>query len=209
MYNWFDVVEPHEDIKSGDFDESIFAADLGDVVIGDAENDYNNPYVFFKKTYLTDGLKNLLKQVQDKLSTGTGNSVIEIQTPFGGGKTHSLVAIYHYIKNGENILDLAKRRTDGLVPISAKIAVIVGTHLNPVEGRNVDGLNIKTLWGDIAYQLGGIEGYNFFAKTDNKRISPGKDKLKEFLKMQEPFIILFDEILEYVNKAVGINAINK
>ncbi|MFQ6056782.1 MAG: DUF499 domain-containing protein [Methanosarcinales archaeon] len=205
MYNWFDVVEPHEDIKAGDFDESIFAADLGDVVIGDAPNDYNNPYVFFKKTYLTDGLKNLLKQVQYKLSTGTGNSVIEIQTPFGGGKTHSLVAIYHYIKNGENILDLLP---DGLVPISAKIAVIVGTHLNPVEGRDIDGLNIKTLWGDSAYQLGGIEGYNFFAKTDKERISPGKDKLKEFLKMQEPFIILFDEILEYVNKAVGVTYSN-
>lgn len=101
MRNWFDIIHPHEDIRRGDFDEAVFAADLGDVVDGSALPDYGDPYLFFRKTYLTDGLRHLLARVHGKLMAGKGQSVIEIQTPFGGGKTHSLVTIYHYLKNGD------------------------------------------------------------------------------------------------------------
>jgi len=103
MKNWFDIIQPHEDIRKGDFDEAVFAADLGDVVDGSAPPDYSDPYLFFTKTYLTEGLKHLLARVHGKLTAGKGQSVIEIQTPFGGGKTHSLVTIYHYLKNGEKV----------------------------------------------------------------------------------------------------------
>jgi predicted AAA+ superfamily ATPase len=201
MDNWFDIVEPHQDIKDGDFDEVVFAAKLDEVVAGTAAPDYNDPYLFFKKTYFTDSITALLKKVERKLTEGKGGSVVEIQTLFGGGKTHALVSIYHYIKSGDRIKDLLPQN---LELAHAKIAVIVGTPLNPLEGRNTDSLTINTLWGDIAYQLAGMEGYRAFEKTDKERIAPGKDKLRAFLQEQQPFIILFDEILEYITKAIGV-----
>jgi hypothetical protein len=201
MRNWFDIIQPHEDIRKGDFDEAIFAADLGDVVDGTAPPDYADPYTFFRKTYLTDGLRHLLTRVHGKLAAGTGQSVIEIQTPFGGGKTHSLVTIYHYLKHGDRLRDLLP---PGLETLSPGISVIVGTHHNPVEGRTTDGITRRTFWGEIGYQLGGGEGYRFFAENDGKRVAPGKAKLKEFLAAQQPFILLFDEILEYINRSAGV-----
>jgi len=201
MKNWFDIIQPHEDIRKGDFDEAVFAADLGDVVDGSAPPDYGDPYLFFRKTYLTDGLRHLLTRVHGKLTAGKGQSVIEIQTPFGGGKTHSLVTIYHYLKNGEKVRPLLP---EGLAILSPRMSVVVGTHHNPVEGRESDGITRRTFWGEIGYQLAGREGYRFFAPNDESRVSPGKAKLKEFLSVQQPFILLFDEILEYINRAAGV-----
>ena len=103
MTTWCDVVEPHQDIKDGNLDESIFAADLGNVCLGNAPVDYNDPSLFFKKTYFTEGITNLLSMVCNKLKNGKGPSVVEIKTPFGGGKTHALISIYHYIKNSDKV----------------------------------------------------------------------------------------------------------
>ena len=114
MTTWYDIVEPHQDIKDGDFDESIFAADLGNVATGKAPIDYNEPAMFFKKTYFTEGIVNLLTMVYNKLENGKGSSVVEIKTPFGGGKTHALISIYHYLKNGSKIKSQLPK---GLKPI--------------------------------------------------------------------------------------------
>ncbi len=202
MENWFDIVDPHRDIKDGDFDEAVFAAKLDDVVSLTAPADYSDPYTFIKKTYFTQGITSLLKNVMHKLTLGKGRGIIEIQTPFGGGKTHALVSIYHYIKSGEKIKSILPA---GLETIDSRIAVIVGTSLNPLEGRETDGLKINTLWGDIAYQLAGKAGYKFFEKNDTEKIAPGKEKLGRFLREQQPFILLFDEILEYVVRAAGVH----
>lgn len=202
MENWFDIVEPHKDIRDGDFDEAVFAAKLDEVVSDKAPLDYNDPYLFFKKTHFTHGINSLLKNVNKKLKTGKGSGVIEIKTPFGGGKTHALVSIYHYIKNGEKAKTFLP---SDLKIIDSKIGVIVGTTLNPLEGKRVEELEIKTLWGDIAYQLGGKDGYKFFEKNDTEKISPGKEKLTDFLKDKQPFVLLFDEILEYIVRATGVH----
>ena len=167
MTTWYDVVEPHQDIKEGNFDESIFAADLGNVCLGNAPIEYNEPALFFKKTYFTEGIKNLLNMVQNKLTNGKGSAVIEIKTPFGGGKTHALISIYHYLKNGDKVKNQMPK---GLNPIKAEVAVVVGTHLNPLEGNDRDGLNIRTLWGEVAYQLAGKNGYKEFEKNDKDKI---------------------------------------
>ena len=202
MKNWFDIIQPDEDIRKGDFDEAVFAADLGDVYDGDAPPDYLDPYVFYRKTYLTDGLRHLLTRVHDKLTEGRGQSVIEIQTPFGGGKTHALVTIYHYLKHGERIRELLPT---GLEVFHPGVSVIVGTHHNPVEGRTTGGVHRRTFWGEVGFQLGGLEGYQFLAENDRARVAPGKSKLKTFLAAQQPFVLLFDEILEYVNRATGVH----
>jgi predicted AAA+ superfamily ATPase len=201
MTTWYDVVEPHEDIKKGDFDEAIFAAKLGDVALGKAVVDYNEPSLFFKKTYFTEGITHLLSMVYTKLKDGRGSSVVEIKTPFGGGKTHALIAIYHYIKNGDKVKSLLPQHVE---PIDADVSVIVGTQLNPLEGHTRDGITINTLWGEIAYQLAGKQGYQQFEKNDKERIAPGKEKLREFFEQCRPFVILCDELLQYITKARGV-----
>jgi len=203
MNTWYDIVEPHQDIKDGNFDEAVFAADLGNVALGNAPVDYNEPALFFKKTYFTEGIRNLLKTVHSKMKSGPGSSVIEIKTPFGGGKTHALISIYHYLKNGSRVQSLLPK---GLEPMDAKVAVIVGTHLNPLEGNKREDIIIRTLWGEIAYQLGGKEGYKYLEKNDQARVAPGKEKLREFLETQEPFVILCDETLEYLTRARDVDA---
>jgi hypothetical protein len=201
MKNWFDIIPPHADIRSGHFDEAVFAADLGDVAAGTAAPDYNDPYLFFKKTYLTDGLQNLLARVNQKLVQGQGGSVVEIQTPFGGGKTHSLVAITHYLKHGAQVRELLPPGMDLPQP---RMSVIAGNHWNPLEGMRGNGLRRHTFWGELAYQIGGREGYEAFRRNDEARVSPGKAALREFLEAHQPCILLFDEILEYVNRTYDV-----
>ena len=201
MKNWFDIIPPHEDIRNGHFDEAVFAADLGDVAAGTAPPDYRDPYLFYKKTYLTEGLRRLLTRVNQKLVQGQGGSVIEIQTPFGGGKTHALVAIYHYLRHGEQIRELLPPGMDLPRP---RISVIAGNHWNPLEGNTTDGLTRHTFWGEIAYQIGGREGYETFRQNDEAGVSPGKGDLRAFLEAHQPFILLFDEILEYINRAQDV-----
>jgi predicted AAA+ superfamily ATPase len=191
-HNWYDIIQPHADIRKGNFDEAIFAADIGDVVVGKAPADYNDPYLFYKKTYLTAGLKGLLQKASNKLSNGAGASVVQIKTPFGGGKTHALVALYHYLQSGRQIKELLPPGLDILQP---RMSVINGEHFNPVEGRTSDGVTRYTFWGEIAYQIGGRAGYEQFRANDESRVSPGKEKLRDFLAAHQPVVLLFDEIL--------------
>lgn len=201
MRNWFDIIRPHEDIRKGNFNEAIFAADLGDVHAGRAPVDYNDPYTFFKKTYLTDGLQTLLHRVHRKLTEGAGASVVQIQTPFGGGKTHSLVTLYHYLKNGSRVRELLPQE---LGQVSPSICVVNGEHWNVVTGMSSEGITRYTLWGELAFQIGGKEGYEAFRQNDEQRITPGKADLLAFLQKHQPFILLFDEVLEYINKALDL-----
>ena len=96
LSSWWQVTTPHKDIKEGKMSEAIFAADLGDVVYGKAPLEYKDASTFFQKTYLTQGLKNLLENVLSRLSGGKGDPVIQLQTPFGGGKTHSVTSTVSY-----------------------------------------------------------------------------------------------------------------
>jgi len=186
--NWWQVTTPHKDIREGRMNESIFAADLGDVATGKAPLEYLDAAIFFQKTFLTQGLKNLLENVLSRLSGGKANSVIQLQTPFGGGKTHTLLALYHVIKNREKVnhLDIISKLP---IPKNAKVVVFVGTQADPING--------KTPWGEIAHQLG---VYNKVKEHDVKRRSPGKEILNEILG-DDPVLILMDELVEYAVKA--------
>lgn len=202
MTAWYQIAKPHADIRSGDFDEAVFAANLADVADETAPDDYRDPYLFFRKTYLTDGLERLLRDVHDRLTQGKGPGVVELQTPFGGGKTHSLVTVYHYLKHGDEVRD--QLPADLELIRDASVSAIVGTNLNPAEGSTSEGITRKTLWGEIAFQLGGEAAYEQIAGNDIDRISPGKRDLTELLRPYQPFVLLFDEVLEYVVRARGV-----
>lgn len=202
MKNWFEIAVPHEDIRKGGFDEAVFAADLGDVAAGRAAPDYNDPFLFYRKTYPTEGLKKLLQEVHRKLTKGEGPGIVELQTPFGGGKTHSLVTVYHYLKSGSEIEDLLP---EGVAVIDEpRMSVVVGTQLNPLKGRSSGGVTRSTLWGEIAWQLGGSEGFKQLEDNDRALVTPGKETLLALLEKRQPFVLLFDEILEYIVKARGV-----
>ncbi len=191
---WRQVATPHRDIREGKFDESVFAADLADVLAERGPIEYRDGETFFRKTYLTQGLRKLLSTVLSRLSGGEGEGVIQLRTPFGGGKTHSLLALYHLFQNGQRVQHLEAVKSvlgeSGVKTLPAvHLATWVGTALDPLKG--------KTPWGALAEQLG---NYGLLREHDKKRRTPGKELLHELLS-GKPTLILMDEIGEYCVKA--------
>jgi len=207
---WFMNVRPHEDIERGNLDESVFAANLGDVALGTGREVYRDPEQFFPKTYFTAGLKNLARQVIRGLNghKDAENRVISLQTGFGGGKTHSLISLYHLIKKGKGIIDW-EQTTDIIDEIgkpdfeNANVAVVTNTTNDPTQGRTVDGVQIKTIWGELAWQLGGREAYEIIGKNDESQTAP-KGLFKKVLEKTAPCLILIDELADYCVAASGV-----
>jgi len=202
--NWWEVTTPHKDIIDGRFDESVFAADLGNVLIGNAPVEYQDGATFFQKTFLTKGLEELFLTVWMRLSgKGKGQAVIQLQTPFGGGKTHALLGLYHLFSSARDLshTDIVKMMLDKThstdIP-KVKVAAFVGTHADALGGR--------TPWGEIAGQLG---CYDIVKEHDEKRIAPGKERLLEVLARSGPTLILIDELLEYIVKKDRAEKIDK
>lgn len=208
---WWQVMLPHRDIRTNKkLDESIFAADLGTVVRGDAPPDYQDPARFFAGTFLSVGLSQLLVDVLRELAGGgTGNRVIQIETPFGGGKTHTLLALYHLVTSGAVVAERPELRDlfvgAGLKTLpSARIATVVGTDLSAAEPVIYeDGTQANTLWGQIAYQLGGREGYDLVRSADQRLLAPGADALRAVLALG-PALILMDELVNYIVGAAAM-----
>lgn len=209
---WWKAAQPHEDIRKGHFDENTFAAKLDDVVRddGSAPPEYRRADLFFKKTYLTKELTAVLADTLKRLAGSGGESVVQLRTPFGGGKTHALIALYHLVRHHADIEDadraaILKAASLQEVP-RARVAVLVGTQLDP-NGRDVDGLTLHTLWGEMAYQLGGQKGYALVQAADESGIPPSKDKLIDLFNLVRgqkcSSLILLDELLVYQVKAAG------
>lgn len=208
--SWFNCVTPQFDILNNKLDESVFAANLGDVMMGTGNEIYLDPKQFFKKTYVTNGLRNIATRVVQALNGGvTENRVISLQTGFGGGKTHALISLYHIVKNGAELNDVlleANVLAKGLMPTfsNAKIAVFTNNTNDVAQGRTVaEGFVIHTLWGEIAYQLGGVEAYKSIEKNDVDGIAPSKELITPILKSSVPSLILIDELADYCVKAAG------
>jgi hypothetical protein len=200
---WRLVVKPHPDVASGRYIQAEFAADLAQVVQGKADPEYGDPKEFFRRTYLTEGLLDLLVTGVKRLTGQGGDPVVQLQTSFGGGKTHSMLALYHLlsgqigfseIPGGENII---KRVGDIDDRIEARKAVIVGTAFSATEPRRYKDATTNTLWGDIAYQIGGIEAYRMVEKADLAGVSPGSDTLLELFEKFGPALLIIDELVAF------------
>jgi uncharacterized protein len=207
---WRLVVKPHPDVASGRYIQAEFAADLAQVVQGRADPEYGDPREFFRRTYLTEGLLDLLVTGIKRLTGQGGDPVVQLQTSFGGGKTHSMLALYHLfggdigfseIPGGEDIIG---RIGDVDDRISAQRAVIVGTGFSPTEPRQYPDCTTHTLWGDIAYQLGGIDGYRLVEKADLAGVSPGSDTLLELLDQHGPALVIIDELVAFARNLYGV-----
>ncbi len=207
---WREIVTPHPDVASGRYQQAEFAADLA-AVYEDPEHtagEYSDPREFFQRTYLTEGLQHLLRTALLRIGTQGGDPVVELQTNFGGGKTHSMLALYHLFSERpasdlpgiEGVLNAV-----GLVSIPpARRAVLVGTALSPGQARShPDGTLVYTMWGELAWQLGGAEGYALVADADRHGVSPGSSVLRELFTQYGPCLILIDEWVAFVRQLYG------
>lgn len=201
---WRQILAPHPDVASRRFINAEFAADLYVVAHGKACEEYRDPEAFFARTYLTSGLRTLLETAASRLSGRPVDPVVELQTSFGGGKTHALLALYHLMSG------VALEKLSGVQKLLASIgieelpavrrAVVVGTKLTAGQViEKPDGTVIRTLWGEIAYQLGGRDGYALLAGADETGTSPGA-ALDTLLQRYAPCLILIDEWVAYARQ---------
>lgn len=202
---WREVAVPHEDVLRGTFQQAEFAADLSRVHEGTATAEYQNPTLFFQRTFITEGMRLLLDSVVKRLSGKGGDPVIQLQTAFGGGKTHTMLAVYHLAKGDALARDLpgvpAILDAAGVTEMPhAKIAVLDGIKSSPNQPVIREGQAIRTLWGDLAWQLGKAEGYALVADADASGTSPGKAVLETLLRNYSPCVILVDELVAYVRQ---------
>ncbi|WP_422075978.1 Swt1 family HEPN domain-containing protein, partial [Sulfitobacter geojensis] len=209
---WREVVEPHEDVATGNFQQAEFAADLGKVHAGSAPSEYSDPKEFFSRTYLTDGLSALLVGAAKRLSGSGGDPVVELQTNFGGGKTHSMLALYH-MAGKTRISDLPgldQLLSEGgnSVPDGISRAVLVGTARGPQEViKKASGQEIRTTWGEMAWQLGGAEAFAMVAENDSNGIAPGSDLLEALFRKCGPSLILIDEWVAYLRQIYNVDGL--
>ncbi len=205
---WREVVTPHRDVASGDYVEAEFAADLGQIHRGEGSDEYRDPIEFYRRTFITAGLKDLLVDALRRLDGKGGEPAVELQTNFGGGKTHSMMALYHLF-GGTRTSDLP-----GIEPVlqdadvrkaaKAERAVLVGTAMSPGEvSVKEDGTKVRTMWGEMAWQLGGADGFAIIAESDRQSVSPGSQDLQKLFKRYSPCLVLVDEWVAYARLVVG------
>ena len=217
--SWRQVIEPHPDVAQGRYLNAEFAANLAEVAKGSGAFEYRDPVEFFARTYVTEGMKGLLVQALKRFSGKDGEPVLQLKTAFGGGKTHSLLALYHTAR-GRMPLD----KVPSLKPIldtvgvdhfpQVHVAVLVGTDLNPAKASRratLPGVTINTMWGEMAAQLaestGKPELYDIVKDADKKHMSPGAGALKQLFNSCGTCLVLMDEIVAYARKLTDDNTV--
>lgn len=202
---WREIAKPHKDVLGGTFQESEFAADISQVASGVATPEYQDPVNFFSRTFITEGMRLLLRSVAKRLANQGGDPVIQLQTSFGGGKTHTMLAVFHLASRTVPTSNL-----EGIPPIldeagiaelpEANVAVLDGIKLSPSQPQVHGSTAVNTLWGEMAWQLLGQEGYEMLEASDKAGTSPGKDILAQLFTKAAPCVILIDELQKYFSQ---------
>ncbi len=197
---WFERVRLHPDVESGSFSRATFAIDFGAVVANNPNIPmiYREPYSFWQATYLTGELNRLLEEVLSRLAGKPGDRVLQMRSPFGGGKSHVLTALYHAARARqalEQAIPEAKSLPD---PGKVRVAGIDGEKLGPREGANINGIKVNTLWGALAAQIGAFDQVK---EHEESRTAPGGDLIRDIIG-ETPTLFLMDEVLSYIEKAL-------
>ncbi len=202
---WREIAVPHPDVLEGTFQQSEFAADITAVHTGKATREYQDAAAFFERTFITEGMRLLLTSVARRLNGQGGDPVIQLQTAFGGGKTHTMLAVYHLATRQCALKDLpgipALLDQAKLMDLpKARVAVLDGTALSPGQPWKRGQQTIHTLWGELAWQLGGEEAFALLKEADANGTSPGKDVLRTILERHAPCVVLVDELVAYIRQ---------
>jgi predicted AAA+ superfamily ATPase len=201
---WREVVTPHKDVASGRYQQAEFAADLWQVHLGEGTDEYKNPVEFFRRTYLTESLKGMLVGAVRRLCGEGGDPVVQLQTNFGGGKTHSMLALYHLFSGSEPTefagIDAVMQEAGVKKLPTARRVVLVGNKISPGNpSTKADGTVVRTVWGELAWQLGGKKAFARIRADDEMATSPG-DVLRELFTEYGPCLILIDEWVAYARQ---------
>ena len=201
---WREVVTPHADVASGRYQQAEFAADLWQVHLGEGADEYRDPAEFFRRTFLTESLRRLLVGGVRRLANGGGDPVVQLQTNFGGGKTHSMLALYHMFSgvpaNGIPGIDAVMAEAGVSDLPAVRTVVLVGNKISPGNPiTRPDGTVVHTLWGELAYQLGGPQAYARVAADDRSATNPG-DTLRQLFNDYGPCLVLIDEWVAYARQ---------
>ncbi len=205
MKPWREVCRPHPDVVKDTFLQSEFAADITAVKNRRGTTEYQDPAPFFERTVITGGMRLLLIQVARRLNGGGAEPVIQLQTGFGGGKTHTMLAVYHLatrtcpLKDLQGIPSLLDEAGLMDVPVSGA-AVLDGNARGPGQPWTHGETKIHTLWGELGYQLGKEEGYALVREADLSGTSPGKEVLRTLLTTFAPCVVLIDELVAYMRQ---------
>lgn len=205
MKAWREISVPHPDVLEGTFQQSEFAADITAVRDGKATVEYQDAAAFYQRTFITEGMRLLLTQVAQRLNGKGGEPVIQLQTAFGGGKTHTMLAVFHLASRSCPLKDLAGvpglLDQAGLMDVpKARVAVLDGTAHAPGQPWAHGDARIRTLWGELGWQLGREEGLAFVREADATGTSPGKEVLRSLLERFAPCVVLVDELVAYVRQ---------
>ncbi|MEP0775302.1 MAG: ATP-binding protein [Acidobacteriota bacterium] len=201
---WREVVSPHQDVASGRYQQAEFAADLWQVFLGEGSEEYRDPREFFRRTFLTASLKRLLIGAVQRLRGEGGDPVVQLQTNFGGGKTHSMLALFHLFSGVPptelpGVEELLAAAGVTAVPRVTRV-VLVGNRISAGSPSvKSDGTVVRTLWGELAWQLGGREAFARIADDDRCATSPG-DALRVLFKEYGPCLVLIDEWVAYARQ---------
>jgi predicted AAA+ superfamily ATPase len=173
----FEAYTPREEVLSGELTDEMFAARLSDVAQGKAHPTYQDPEQFFANTFPTERVQSFLKEVLGRLSgkDPTASAFFQLNTSFGGGKTHTLIALYHLAQSrlSKGALQRLHLSADLLPKDRVKVVTIVGDDLDPANGVRKEGVKVHHLWGELAFQLGGPDGYALVEQSDVQGIAPG------------------------------------
>jgi uncharacterized protein len=217
---WRDVITPHADVAGGNYQLAEFAADLWQVYQSQFDKDhsgpteYTDPVEFFVRTYLTEGLADLLTLGIRRICGQAADPVVKLQTNFGGGKTHSMLGLFHLFSG------VAPAKLAGVEPLLQKAgvsslpkvnrAVMVGNKLSLTGFKKPDGITVRTLWGELAWQLGhsagkAKEAYDMVRADDEQGVCPGA--LVPLLRKFSPCLVLIDEWVAYVRQTYNLNGL--
>lgn len=208
MKPWREVVTPHRDVLEGSYRDAEFAADLYQVFLGKGGSggvkEYHDPVEFFRRTYLTASLKGLLVGAVRRMTGKDGDPVVRLQTNFGGGKTHSMLALFHLFSGAKlnelvGVEEVMKEAGAKALPPVRRV-VLVGNKISPGNpATKPDGTVVRTLWGELAWQLGGAKAFARVKADDERATNPG-DALRELFNEHGPCVILIDEWVAYARQ---------
>ncbi|MBM4319177.1 MAG: DUF499 domain-containing protein [Deltaproteobacteria bacterium] len=210
MKTIFENCTPRDEVLRGDLRDEMFAARLKDVVEGSADPLYSTARAFFENTYPTEGLKTLVNEVLGRLNghNPTASPFIRLETSFGGGKTHNLIALYHLAQGHSDGLPAGILPPDWIPAAPLPTAGIAGWEMDPANRINHGEVSTRTLWGEIAWHLGRGRGdataaYELIRQSDEQLVAPGAQVLDRLIG-DGPALIMLDEVARYLRAASAV-----
>ena len=193
--------KPRKEVLQGDLQDAIFAADFGYVVEGVAPAVYQDAAEFFRNTHPAAALCEVTRLIFERLSkSGEAGLTLRLSTGFGGGKTHTLIALWHLARNigevtlGTDLLPAAGR------PKAVRVVGFDGEKAGTDVCMRHPELITHSLWGEIAYQLGGPEAYSKVTAVDDPEKAPDAALIRDIFPKDAPVLILLDELVKYIAK---------